>query len=197
MIYTKDDISRFYTKVVKENLELGNINIPSMTGSQGEDSRIDINIGGGRIRRILIDSKYDIYLGNVTLIKVIDFMDNGSSLYWNDKGDLVQIFYFIPVKGSSKSKYFMANSSELALTIAKKKMRREAKRKVIPWTDLVSKYYSIIKKVVQKFNQPGWKRFDIKSVSTKDYGDKKHYIVRKTNGDCIILQRKGIKFYLD
>ena len=196
MIYSKDDISKFYTKVVKENLEYGNINIPSMTGSQGEDSRIDIDLGG-RIRRVLIDTNYDINVGDVTFIKVIDFKDTGSNLYWNDRGDLVQIFYFIPVGGSSNSKYYMVNSSELALAMAKMKMRRDARHKVIGWTKLDSKYYPIFKKIVQSFDQPGWKRFDITSVSIRTYDDKKYYKVKKTNGESFFLQRTGSKFYLN
>lgn len=196
MIYTKNDIAKFYTKVVKENLEYGDINIPSMRGTQGADSSIDINLGG-RVRRVLLDSNYDIHIGDVTMVKVIDFKDTGSNLYWNDKGDLVQIFYFVPVRGTSYSKYYMVNSSELALIMAKMKMRRDARDKFIGWTGLDSKYYPIFKKVVQKFNLPGWKRFDIKSVSIRTYGDKKYYMVKKVNEDAFMLQRKGSKFYLD
>ena len=196
MIYSKNDISKFYSKVVKENLEYGNINIPSMRGSQGADSSIDIDLGG-RIRRVLIETKYDINIDDVIIIKVIDFKDTGSNLYWNDKGDLVQIFYFIPVRGTSHSKYYMVNSSELALIMAKMKMRRDAKNKLIVWTNLDSKYYPIFKKVVQSFNKPGWKRFDVKSVSIRAYDSKKYYMVKKTNGETFFLQRTGSKFYLN
>lgn len=194
MIYTKNDISKFYTKVVKENLKYGDINIPSMRGNQGEDSRIDINLGG-RIRRVLISSSYDIGLRDVTFIKVIDFMDTGSNLYWNDKGDLVQSFYFIPIKGSQYSKYYMVD--RLQLDQIYYKIKNRIKYEGTNWTELDSKYYPIFKRIVQKFNQPGWKRFDIKSVSIRTYGDKKYYMVKKPNGDSLGLQRKGSKFYLD
>lgn len=194
MIYTKNDISKFYSNVVKENLEYGDINIPSMSGSQGEDSRIDINLGDGRVRRVLIDTIYDISIGNITVIKVIDFKDTGSNLYWNDKGDLVQDFYFVPVRGTSHSKYYMVNSSGLALVMAKIRTRYDIKYPIVNWTNIDSKYYLIFKKIVQSFNQPGWKRFDIKSVSIRAYDSKKYYMVKKTNGETFILTRKGTKF---
>lgn len=196
MIYTKNDISKFYSKVVKENLEHGDINIPSMRGIQGADSSIDINLGG-RIRRVLIETKYDINIDDVIIIKVIDFKNTGSNLYWNDKGDLVQDFYFVPVRGTSHSKYYMVNSSELALVMAKMKMRRDARDKFIVWTSLDSKYYPIFKKIVQSFNKPGWKRFDIKSVSIRAYDGKRYYMVKKTNGESFFLKRTGSKFYLN
>ena len=192
MIYSKDDISKLYTKMVKETLEYGHINIPSMSGSQGEDSRIDINIGG-RIRRILIDKIYEISIGDVILIKVIDFIDTGSNLYWNDRGDLVQSFYFIPIKGSSN--YYMADILDFDQIKVKRKMRREAKHSDTGWTNLDSKYYPIFKKIVQSFNIPGWKRFDIKSVSVKNYNGIKYYRVTKVNGGTILLKRKDTKFY--
>ena len=197
MIYSKNDISKFYSKVVKENLEYGDINIPSMRGTQGVDSSIDINLGDGRVRRVLIETKYDINIDDVIIIKVVDFKDTGSNLYWNDKGDLVQSFYFIPVRGTSYSKYYMVNSSELALIMAKMKMRRDAKNKFIIWTNLDSKYYPIFKKIVQSFDKPGWKRFDVKSVSIRAYDSKKYYMVKKTNGETFFLQRTGSKFYLN
>ena len=196
MIYTKNDISKLYSKVAKENLEYGDINIPSMRGTQGADSSIDINLGG-RIRRVLIETKYDINIDDVIIIKVIDFKDTGSNLYWNDKGDLVRIFYFVPIKGTSHSKYYMVNSSELALVMAKMKMRRDARDKFIVWTKLDSKYYPVFKKVVQSFNKPGWKRFDIKSVSIRACDGKKYYMVKKTNGETFFLKRTGSKFYLN
>ena len=77
MIYSKNDISKFYSKVVKENLEYGDINIPSMRGTQGADSSIDINLGDGRVRRVLIETKYDINIDDVIIIKVVDFKDTG------------------------------------------------------------------------------------------------------------------------
>lgn len=197
MIYTKNDISKFYSNVVKENLEYGDINIPSMGGSQGEDSRIDINLGDGRVRRVLIDTNYDINIGDVTFIKVIDFKDTGSDLYWNDKGDVVQSFYFVPIKGSANSKYYMADQAHFDQARANRKMRRDARNKFIVWTNLDSKYYSIFKKVVQSFNKPGWKRFDIKSVSIRADDGKKYYMVKKTNGETFFLKRTGSKFYLN
>lgn len=197
MIYSKKDIQKLYTKVVKENLEYGDINIPSMRGSQRADSSIDINLGGGRVRRVLIETNYDINIGDVTFIKVIDFKDTGSNIYWNDKGDLVQSFYFVPIKGSANSKYYMVNRSELDQIMAKMKMRRDARDKFIVWTNLDSKYYPIFKKVVQSFNKPGWKRFDIKSVSIRAYDSEKYYMVKKTNGETFFLKRTGSKFYLN
>lgn len=194
MIYTKNDISKFYSKVVKENLEYGDINIPSMRGTQGADSSIDINLGG-RVRRVLLDSKYDINIGDITAIKVIDFKDTGSNLYWNDKGDLVQSFYFIPIKGSSNSKYYMTDRLQLGLILAKIRTRYDIKHPIVNWTDIDSKYYPIFKKIVQSFNLPGWKRFDIKNVYIRPYDGIKYYMVKKPNGDSIGFQREKTRFY--
>ena len=193
MIYTKNDISKFYSKVVKENLEYGDINIPSMRGTQGADSSVDINLGG-RVRRVLLDTTYDISIGDITVIKVIDFKDTGSNIYWNDKGDVVQSFYFVPIKGSAKSKYYMVNRSELVQVMAKIRTRYDIKHPIVNWTDIDSKYYPIFKKIVQSFNKLGWKRFDIRRVCVKDYDSKKYYKVIKSNGDSFILVRKGTKF---
>lgn len=195
MIYSKKDISKVYTDIVKANLEYGYINIRSMGGSQGEDSRIDIDLGGGRVRRILIDSSFDLYLGELIFIKVIDFMDDCSTIYWNDRGDLIQSFYFIPIKGGSS--YYMADCSELVQIMAKMKVRSKTKNEATDWTKLDSKYYPIFKRVIQSFDIAGWKRFDIKSVSIRTYNGKRYYIVRKANGDSFRLQRHGTKFYLD
>ena len=81
--------------------------------------------------------------------------------------------------------------------MAKMKMRRDAKNKFIVWTNLDSKYYPIFKKIVQSFDKPGWKRFDVKSVSIRAYDSKKYYRVNKPNGDSFILKREGTKFYLN
>lgn len=194
MIYTKNDISKFYSKVVKENLEYGDINIPSMRGTQGADSSVDINLGGGRVRRVLIDTTYDISIGDITVIKVIDFKDTGSNLYWNDRGDVVQSFYFVPIKGSANSKYYMANILDLDHIKTKVRTRYDIKHPIVNWTDIDSKYYPIFKKIVQSFNQLGWKRFDIRRVCVKNYDSKKYYKVIKSNGDSFILVRKGTKF---
>lgn len=193
MIYSKKDISKFYTNLVKEYLENGyDINIESMNGSQGEDSRIDM-VKDGEVIRIILDQKYEMYIGTIDYIRIIRFEYDGSRIYWNERGQFLKTFNFLPAKDNKN--FYMVEYDDLG-QIVQKIIERD-NDPFDDWNDLSSKYYPIFKKVVQKFNQPGWKKFNITRVTTKVYNDIKCYRVFKSNGDNIDLWVDNYKFYLD
>ena len=162
-----------------------------MNGSQGEDSRIDL-VKDKEVIRIIFDKKYEMYIGIIYYIRIIKFEYDGSKIYWNERGQFLKTFNFL--KARDGKNYYMVDYDGLGMVI-KKIMERD----IDPfedWKDISSKYYPIFKKVVQKFNQPGWKRFDIKSVFTKTYNGKKYYRVFKSHDDYIDLVVGDYKFYL-
>jgi len=195
MIYSKEDISKFYTSLVQFYINLGYIvNIQSMRGSQGDDSRIDL-VKGDQIVRIIVNSTCDIYIRTYYTVSVLRFRNTGTDLYWNHKAESSTNHYFLMAK--DRTNYYMVSEKRFNKIIETIRDRGRRKYKFPPYRELDSKYYQPLKKIVQNMNIPGWKRFDIKSVSIRTYGDKRYYMVKKPNGDSLGLQRKGSKFYLD
>lgn len=195
MIYSKKDISKVYTDIVKVNLEYGYINTLSMNGTQGEDSRIDINIGVGRVRRVILDEKYIFPLGTIIYIQVIDFMDDDSRIYWNDNGDIVSTISFIG--NSDCETYYRVDSwSEVKEIINKSKQRSDISYYDIKEIELDSKYYGTIKSIVSRAGVIGWKKFNIKKVIrwTTETGSI-YYKVIKPNGNYFTFYRHKSKFY--
>lgn len=193
MIYSKNDIRSFYTNQIMKYLQDGyEINIESMNGSQGEDSRIDL-VKDEEVIRIILDRRYEMYVGTIIYIRIIRFDYDGSTIYWNDRGQFIKTFNFLKAKDGKN--YYMVEYDDLGKIIQK-----IIQREVDPfqdWNELGSKYYHIFKKIVQRFNQPGWKRFDITRVTTKVYNGTKYYTVFKSNGGHLGLMANGYKFYLD
>lgn len=59
-----------------------------------------------------------------------------------------------------------------------------------PTKKVDSKYYGLIKSIVSRFDIPGWKRFEIKSVTTwKNRDGSTNYLVVKPNGSTFRFYR--------
>ena len=98
MIYSKKDIRSFYTNQIMKYLQDGyEINIESMNGSQGEDSKIDL-IKDEEVIRIILDRRYEMYVGTMFYIRIIRFEYDGSTIYWNDRGQFIKTFNFLNAK---------------------------------------------------------------------------------------------------
>ena len=111
MIYSKNDIQDFYTKVLNSYLTKGYmVNIRSMRGSQGEDAKIDL-VKDGQVVRIILNTVYDIDLGEYYTVKALGFKDNGSDIYWSFRGDTLEEYYFIRTK--DRRNYQMADEEEV------------------------------------------------------------------------------------
>lgn len=112
MIYSKNDIQDFYTKVLNSYLTEGyTVNITSMSGSQGEDAKIDL-VKGDYVVRILADSEYVIGFGDIYKILVLSYKNTGSDLYWNNRGNILEECYFIRTK--DRRNYRIADEDEVA-----------------------------------------------------------------------------------
>lgn len=111
MIYSKNDIQDFYTKVLNSYLAKGYmVNIRSMRGLQGEDARIDL-VKDGQIVRIAHNTAYDINFREYYTVKVLGFEDYGSDVYWNGRGDTLEEYYFIRTK--DRRGYQMADEEDV------------------------------------------------------------------------------------
>ena len=111
MIYSKNDIQDFYTKVLNSYLAKGYmVNIRSMRGCQGDDARIDL-VKDGQVVRIIHDTVYDIDFGEYYTVKALGFKDNGSDMYWSFRGDTLEEYYFIRTK--DRRNYQMADEDEV------------------------------------------------------------------------------------
>lgn len=112
MIYSKNDISKFYTNSLNTYLTEGyTVNITSMSGSQGEDAKIDL-VKGDYVVRILADSEYVIGFGDIYKILVLSYKNTGSDLYWNNRGNILDEYYFIRTK--DRRNYRIADEDEVA-----------------------------------------------------------------------------------
>ena len=66
-----------------------------------------------------------------------------------------------------------------------------------PYRDVDSKYYQPLKKIVQNMNISGWKRFNIKSVSTRTVDGITYYLISKQDGQRLGIKRVFNGFILD
>lgn len=195
MIYSKDDISKFYTSLVSTYINLGYIvNIQSMPGSQGEDSKIDL-VKGDQIVRIIVNSTHDMYVRTYYTVSVLRFRNTGTDLYWNHKAESSTNHYFLRAK--DRTNYYMVSEKRFNKIIETIRDGGRRKHKFPPYRELDSKYYQLLKKIVQNMNIPGWKRFNIKSVSTRTVDGTTYYSVKKSNGDCLRIKRVFNGFILD
>lgn len=173
----------------------------TMGGSQGEMLKVDLTKdfeGGPATVRISITKSF-FYLDDYYRFTVESF-DTGfdpssSTILWNGKGFTgLDEYYGIKRDGSI---YYMGTKADIDNAGRRKQQRWDYKTFNCPPKEVDSKYYPIFKKIVQSFNKPGWKRFDIKSVSIRADDSKKYYMVKKTNGESFFLKRTGSKFYLN
>lgn len=186
MIYSKDDISKFYTSLVQFYINLGfTINIQSMRGSQGDDSKIDL-VKGDQIVRIIVNSIHDMYVRTYYVVSVLRFRNTGTDLYWNHKAESSTNHYFL--KAKDRTNYYMVSEKRFNKIIETIRTRGRRKYKLPTYRELDSKYYQPLKKIVQNMNIPGWKRFNIKDVSTRTVDGTTYYLFSKSDG-----QRFGIK----
>lgn len=195
MIYSKNDIQSFYTNQIKKYLQDGyDINIESMNGSQGEDSRIDL-VKDGEVIRVILDKRYEIRISDIIYIQIIRFKYDGSTIYWNNRGEVVKTFNFLKTR-DRKNFYMVEGDEEVNKIIEKRKTRDRIKSHLTPDKELDSKYYSTFKKIIQTFDRPGWKRFDITNVITwKSYNGRWWYRITKKDGSTFDLERSRTKFF--
>lgn len=186
MLYSKEDISKFYTSLVSTYINLGYIvNIQSMRGSQGDDSKIDL-VKGAQIVRIKINSIHDIYVRTYYVVSVLRFRNTGTDLYWNHKAESSTNHYFL--MANDRTNYYMVSEKRFNKIIETIRTRDRRNGQYKTYNELDSKYYQPMKKIVQNMNIPGWKRFNIKSVRIRTVDGTTYYLVSKQDG-----QRFGIK----
>ena len=113
MIYSKNDIQDFYTKVLNSYLAKGYmVNIRSMRVSHGDDAKIDL-VKDGQVVRIIHDTAYDINFREYYTVKALGFKDYGSDVYWSPRGDILEEYYFIRTR--DRRNYKMADEEEVNL----------------------------------------------------------------------------------
>lgn len=166
----------------------------TMGGSQGEMVRVDLTKdfeGGPATVRISITKSY-IYLDDYYRFTVesfdTGFDPNSSTILWNGKGlTVLDEYYGIKRDGSI---YYMGTKADIKNADDRQRQRRDYKTFNCPRKKVDSKYYGLIRSIVSRFDIPGWKRFDIKSVTTwKNKAGSTNYKVVKNNGRTLQFYR--------
>ena len=81
----KDDISRIYTSKIAELLSAGyQINPWTMSGSQGEIAKVDLT-NGSEIIRVLIETSYELPIGEIVTITIGRVVEQGGLTIWNHR----------------------------------------------------------------------------------------------------------------
>lgn len=163
------------------------LNASTMGGSQGEMLKVDLTKdfeGGPATVRISITKSY-IYLDDYYRFTVESF-DTGfdphsSTILWNGEGTIgLDEYYGIKRDGSI---YYMGTKADINKAGSRKQQRWGYKPFNYPHKKVDSKYYDLIKSIVSRFDIPGWKRFEIKDVTTwKNKAGSTNYMVVKPNG---------------
>lgn len=197
---TKDLVTRI-SETTRNYLDNGWIFNPgTMGGSQGEMVRIDLfkdfEVGPTTIRLVLdkVYRDFDYYY-RFTIEKFdMDYSTDKLDTLWNGEGIYVlDEYYGIKEDGSM---FYMGTEDDIRKAWTKHKDRWMYKTFDYPRSEVSSKYYDLIRSIVSRFDVPGWKRFNIKSVTKwMDESGSTNYMVRKPNGTYFKFYRNGSKIY--
>lgn len=184
---TKDIVTRI-SEITRNYLDKGWIFNPgTMGGSQGEMVRVDLfkDFERGPVTlRIVLDKTYmdfdDYYRFTIEKFDRDYSMDKLDTL-WNGSGIyILEEYYGIKDDGSI---FYMGSEADIKNAWSKHRDRFVYKTFDYSHKEVSSKYYGLIRSIVSRFNVPGWKRFDIKSVITwKNESGSTNYLVVKPNG---------------
>lgn len=170
------------------------LNPSTMGGSQGEMVRVDLTKdfeGGPATVRISITKSYfyvDDYYRFMVESFDTGFDSSSSTILWNGKGFKGRDEYYgIKRDGSI---YYMGTKADIKKAEDRQRQRWDYKSFNDPTKQVDSKYYGLIKSIVSRFDIPGWKRFEIKSVTTwKNKAGSTNYLVVKPNGSIFRFYR--------
>lgn len=162
------------------------LNPSTMGGSQGEIVRVDLTKdfeAGPATIRISIIRNY-IHGDNYRfLIESFNtgFDPSSSIVLWTGKGlTVLEEYYGIKRDGSI---YYMGTEADINRAYRKHVQRWNYKSFNDPTKDVDTKYYDLIRSIVSRFDIPGWRRFNIKSVTTwRNRAGSTNYLVVKSNG---------------
>lgn len=166
----------------------------TMGGSQGELVRVDLTKdfeAGPATIRISINKTYrgldDYYRFRVESFDT-GFDPSSSAILWNGEGlTVLEEYYGIKRDGSI---YYMGTEADIDNAGRRKQQRWDYKSFNYPTKKVDSKYYDLIRSIVSKFDIPGWKRFEIKDVTTwKNKAGSTNYMVVKPNGKTLQFYR--------
>lgn len=170
------------------------LNPSTMGGSQGEMVRVDLTKdfeAGPATIRISINKTYrglyDYYRFRVESFHT-GFDPSSSTIIWNCKGlTVLEEYYGIKMDGSI---YYMGTEADIKQAANKHVQRWNYKSFNYPTKEVDSKYYDLIRSIISRFDIPGWKRFNIKSVTTwKNKAGSTNYMVLKPNGRSLQFYR--------
>lgn len=176
------------------------LNSSTMGGSQGEMVRVDLTKdfeAGPATIRISITKTYrgldDYYRFTVESFDT-GFDPSSSTILWNGKGiTVLEEYYRIKRDGSI---YYIGTEADADNARRRKQQRWEYTSFNYPTKKVDSKYYGTIRSIVSRFDVPGWKRFNIKSVTTwKNRAGSTNYLVVKPNGSTFRFCRTGSNIY--
>ena len=196
----KDLVTRI-SEITRNYLNNGWIFNPgTMEGSQGEKIRIDLfkNFEAGpitlRIALVKVYRSFDDYYRFTIERFERDYTTDGFSSLWNGSGIyILDEYYGISKNGSI---FYGGTEANIKAAWTKHGDRLAYKTFDYPHKDISSKYYDLIRSIVSKFDVPGWKRFQIKSVTSwKNEAGSINYMVKKPNGSYFKFYRTGSKIY--
>lgn len=169
------------------------LNPSTMGGSQGEMVRVDLTKdfeAGPATVRISIIRNY-IHGDNYRfLVESFNMgFDPDSSIHlWTGKGlTVLEEYYGIKRDGSI---YYMGTEADINRAYRKYVQRWNYKSFNDPTKEVDTKYYGLIRSIVSRFDIPGWRRFNIKSVTTwRSSAGSTDYLVVKPNGRSLQFYR--------
>lgn len=172
----KDGISRVCTAKIAELLSAGyQINPWTMSGSQGENAKVDLT-NGSEIIRVLIETSYEFPIGEIVTITIGRVVEHGGLTIWNHRLEVCSQIKFAQIAEDYYTTY------DEGVKIEEKRAQRFARCANLPSSDLSDAYKRIALRWIQR--KPRMKSCqlnDIKSMTRMmdGCGRNRYYITAK------------------
>ena len=180
------DINRRYTEIVAEYIGKGyTINSASMSGSQGETSKVDLT-NGSEIIRVMVDTFSDwetgiegveIIVGRALNPDVLPHSNSGWATIWNNRLEILNQERFCKIGEDRRHGIHYGTEEEAAAASAKKLSRYIARTSSRQTENITDKAMEIAKRIIRK--RFGYERIREADVTVSKY--KNTYIVGYRN----------------
>ena len=172
MIFSQKDIDKKYTDMVKRYMDMGYwINVNSMSGTQGEKSRVDLTNGKHVLRIMLtitsgLDDELERYMVSTYKLSISEYSDTTNNLLWSNKGNVLFEEWWYEIGNNNKA---YTNSKDECIALKKKSLDRRKLniKRDENYKKLIRYNASIIANIVKKHKG---KNFKVKEVIRHTYG---------------------------
>lgn len=173
----------------------------TMGGSQGEIVKVDLTKdleAGPTTTRIAINKVCrgvdDYYRFTIEAFDRSFTSDSLGATLWNGRGNyILDEYYGVKEDGSI---FYFGSEGDIEQAHRKHVQRWNYKSFNDPTKEVDSKYYGLIRSIVSRFDIPGWKRFEIKDVTTwRNRAGSVDYRVLKNDGHYFQFYRVKDKIF--